>query len=39
VPKWDDQPVRMMLEEEAELTPEGEVRWVLKRQSEFHLVR
>ncbi len=39
VPEWDDQPVRMMLEEEAALTPEGEVRWVLKRQSALHLVR
>lgn len=39
VPEWDGQRVRMMLEEEAELTPEGETRWVLARQSEFHLVR
>ncbi|UCF40644.1 MAG: aminopeptidase P family protein [Gemmatimonadota bacterium] len=39
VPEWDDQLVRMMLEEDAELTPEGEMRWVLKRQSAFHLVR
>lgn len=39
VPEWDDQPVRMMLEEEAELTPGGEMRWVLKRQSALHLVR
>ncbi len=39
VSEWDDEPVRMMLEEEAELTPDGEMRWVLKRQSALHLVR
>lgn len=39
VPEWEDQPVRMMLEEEAEITPEGEVRWMLRRQTELHLVR
>ncbi len=39
VPEWDDQRVRMMLEEEAALTPQGEMRWVLRRQSALHLVR
>ena len=39
VAEWDDQPVRMALEEEAEITPEGEMRWVLRRQTELHLVR
>jgi hypothetical protein len=39
VPEWNDQPVRMMLEEEAEITPDGEARWVLRRQTELHLVR
>ena len=39
VPEWDGQRVRMMLEEEAELTPEGTMRWVLERQERLHLVR
>jgi Xaa-Pro aminopeptidase len=39
VPEWNGQPVRIALEEEAELTPQGTMRWVLRRQSEFHLVR
>ncbi len=39
VPEWDDQPVRMMLEEEAELTEEGRMQWVLRRQSDLHVVR
>ncbi len=39
VPEWDGQPVRMMQEEEAEVTPDGEVRWVLRRQTELHLIR
>ncbi len=39
VPEWGGQPVRMMQEEEAEVTADGEVRWVLRRQTELHLVR
>lgn len=39
VPEWDGQPVRMSQEEEAEVTPDGEVRWVLRRQTELHLIR
>ena len=39
VAEWDGQPVRMALEEEAEVTEEGEMRWVLRRQTELHLVR
>ncbi|HWP37377.1 MAG TPA: M24 family metallopeptidase [Gemmatimonadales bacterium] len=39
VPEWDNQPVRMAQEEEAEMTADGTMRWVLKRQSELHLVR
>lgn len=38
VPEWDGQPVRMALEEEAEVTPEGERRWSLRRQTELHLI-
>lgn len=39
VPEWDGQPVRMAQEEEAEVTIDGEVRWMLRRQTELHLVR
>ncbi len=39
VPEWDGQPVRMAVEEEAEITAEGEMRWMLRRQTELHLVR
>ncbi len=39
VPEWDDQPVRMAQEEEAEITADGEIRWMLRRQTELHLVR
>ena len=38
VPEWDNQPVRMALEEEAEITADGDMRWVLRRQTELHLV-
>ena len=38
VPEWDDQPVRMAQEEEAEITLDGEMRWMLRRQTEFHLI-
>lgn len=39
VPEWDGQPVRMAVEEEAEITAAGEMRWMLRRQTELHLVR
>ncbi len=39
VPEWDGQQVRSMQEEEAELGFDDQMRWVLKRQTEFHLVR
>ncbi len=38
VAEWDGQPVRMMMEEEAEVTPAGERRWSLRRQTELHLI-
>jgi Xaa-Pro aminopeptidase len=38
VPEWNGQRVRMALEEEAALTPEGEMRWILARQEALHLV-
>ena len=39
VPEWDGQKVRMALEEDAEMTPDGVMRWMLRRQTELHLVR
>jgi len=39
VPEWGGQEVRMALEEEALIGSDGERRWVLRRQSDFHLVR
>ncbi len=39
VPEWDNQPVRMAQEEEAEMSADGAMRWVLRRQSQLHLVR
>lgn len=39
VPEWDGQPVRMAVEEEAEVTAEGKMRWMLRRQTELHLIR
>lgn len=38
IPEWDGQRVRMMLEEEAEVTVTGERRWSLRRQDELHLI-
>jgi Xaa-Pro aminopeptidase len=39
VPEWNGQKVRMALEEEAEVRPDGSVGWSLRRQTELHLVR
>ena len=39
VPEWGGQPVRMAVEEEAEVTADGALRWVLRRQTELHLIR
>ena len=39
VAEWNGQAVRMALEEEAEITPDGAKRWMLRRQTELHLVR
>ena len=39
VPEWDGQPVRAALEEDAVLRSDGTMAWVLRRQTEFHLVR
>ncbi len=39
VPEWEGQAVRIAQEEEAELTGDGEIRWILHRQDRFHVVR
>jgi Xaa-Pro aminopeptidase len=39
VAEWDDQLVRSMQEEDVEIGVDGQVRWILERQTAFHLVR
>jgi Xaa-Pro aminopeptidase len=39
VPEWDGQRVRSAQEEDAVVGRDGAVRWALRRQTEFHLVR
>ncbi len=39
VPEWNGELVRMMLEEDAAVTPDGATKWVFRRQGELHLVR
>jgi Xaa-Pro aminopeptidase len=39
VPEWGNQPVRMAQEEDAEMTADGTMRWILRRQTDLHLVR
>jgi Xaa-Pro aminopeptidase len=39
VPEWGGQRVRMALEEDAEQTVEGPMRWIIRRQTDFHIVR
>jgi Xaa-Pro aminopeptidase len=39
VPEWNDQVVRIALEEDAAMTAEGTMEWILRRQERFHLVR
>lgn len=39
VAEWDGQVVRMAQEEDALIDADGNRRWVLRRQTEFHLVR
>ncbi len=38
VPEWDGQPVRMAMEEEAEVTADGRRQWSLRRQTDLHLI-
>ena len=39
VPEWGGQAVRSAQEEDAELGADGAMRWILRRQTTFHLVR
>jgi Xaa-Pro aminopeptidase len=39
VPEWSNQLLRSAQEEEVQVTPDGKVQWILKRQTEYHLVR
>jgi Xaa-Pro aminopeptidase len=39
VPEWNGQLVRSAQEEDAELGADGRMRWILRRQAQFHLVR
>jgi Xaa-Pro aminopeptidase len=39
VAEWGNQGVRSAQEEDAELGPDGRMRWILRRQTEFHIVK
>ncbi|TSA19423.1 aminopeptidase P family protein [bacterium] len=39
VPEWDNQVVRSAQEEDVVVGTDGSVQWVLKRQTEFHLIK
>ncbi len=39
VPEWGNQPVRSAQEEDAEIGADGTMHWVLRRQTDFHVVR
>jgi Xaa-Pro aminopeptidase len=39
VPEWNNQPVRSAQEEDAILGADGKMRWVLSRQTKYHLVK
>lgn len=39
VPEWGGQPVRSAQEEDAELGADGTMRWILRRQTAFHVVK
>jgi Xaa-Pro aminopeptidase len=39
VPEWGGQSVRSAQEEDAELGADGQMRWILRRQTAFHIVR
>jgi len=39
LPEWGNEPVRSAQEEDAELGADGQMRWILRRQTEFHVVK
>jgi len=39
LPEWGNQPVRSAQEEDAELGADGQMHWILRRQTEFHVVK
>ena len=39
VAEWGNQPLRSAQEEDAELGADGKMHWILRRQTEFHIVR
>jgi Xaa-Pro aminopeptidase len=39
VPEWGGQAVRSAQEEDAAVTAEGQMRWILRRQTQYHVVR
>ncbi len=39
VPEWDGQKLNVALEEDAALDEQGKMSWILKRQTEYHLVK
>jgi Xaa-Pro aminopeptidase len=39
VPEWNNQPLWVGEEEDAAIDEQGRISWVLKRQTEYHLVR
>lgn len=39
VPEWDNQELFVGMEEDAMVVADGKIRWVLRRQESFHLIR
>jgi Xaa-Pro aminopeptidase len=39
VPEWNNQPLWVGQEEDASIDEQGRIQWVLRRQTEYHLVR
>ena len=39
VPEWDGQLVRMALEEDAEMTLDGQMKWIFGQQTKLHLIK
>jgi hypothetical protein len=39
VPEWGGQELEVALEEDAAIDEQGKIGWVLRRQTEYHLVK